>query len=137
MISGDITIAAGEEGTLSATEGNTIFEPDDELIRGLGFTQSSVKINKAYNIYHQIGICPILACGNSDGDFSMLNYAKSNPNYKSLALLINHDDDIREYAYNTTERAEWDAYAEEYGWNVVSMKDEFEVIFLKDEVKID
>lgn len=135
MIGGDITIEAGKEGALSATE-DRIFEPDDGLIRGLGFTQSSIKLNKVYNIYHQIGICPILACGNTDGDFSMLNYAKSNPNYRSLALLINHDDDIREYAYNTTERAEWDAYAAEYGWNVVSMKNEFEVIFLKDAVKI-
>ena len=136
MIGADITIVAGEEGDTSETEAPVMFEPGDELIRELGFTQSSVKLNKVYNIYHQIGICPILACGNTDGDFSMLNYAKSNPNYKSLALLINHDDDVREYAYNTKERAEWDALAEQYGWNVISMKNEFDVIFLKDAEKV-
>lgn len=135
MIGGDITLIAGNENISSDAAGHSVFEPEDTLIRDLGFTQSSVKMNKVYNIYHQIGIRPILACGNTDGDFSMLNYAKYNPDHAGLALLINHDDDEREYQYNVKERAEWDALAKQYGWNVISMKNEFNTIFLKDAVK--
>lgn len=51
--------------------------------------------------------------------------------------MINHDDDEREYQYNTKERAEWDALAEQYGWNVISMKNEFDSIFLKEATKVE
>lgn len=135
MIGGDITLLAETEDSSTDVSGHSVFEPEDALIRGLGFTQRSVKMDKVYNIYHQIGIRPILACGNTDGDFSMLNYAKYNPDHEGLALLINHDDDEREYCYNVKERAEWDALAQQYGWNVISMKNEFDSIFLKDAVK--
>lgn len=137
MIGGDITLKAEAESSLPDAPGHNVFEPEDVLIRGLGFTQHSVKMDKVYNIYHQIGIRPILACGNTDGDFSMLNYAKYNPEHAGLALLINHDDDEREYQYNTKERAEWDALAEQYGWNVISMKNEFDSIFLKEATKVE
>lgn len=136
MIGGDITLKAGVEGSSPDVSGHEIFEPEDSLIRGLGFTQHSVKMDKVYNIYHQIGIRPILACGNTDGDFSMLNYVKYNPDHAGLALLINHDDDEREYQYNVKERAEWDALSEQYGWNVISMKNEFDSIFLKEAAKV-
>ncbi|MDE7284941.1 MAG: haloacid dehalogenase-like hydrolase [Lachnospiraceae bacterium] len=135
MIGGDITLIAGTAGNSDDISGHDVFEPNDSLIRELGFTQRSIKMDKVYNIYHQIGICPILACGNTDGDFSMLNYVKNNPNHTGLALLINHDDNEREYQYNVTERAEWDALAEKYGWNVISMKNEFNSIFLKEAQK--
>lgn len=103
------------------------YEPGDEVVRGETFTQKSVGDNKVFNIYHQIGIRPILACGNTDGDFSMLNYARHNPDYQGMALLVKHDDKEREYYYNV--REEWDKLAEEYGWNVISMQKEFESIF--------
>lgn len=106
MIGSDITLTAtGEEGASDASE-PYVFEPEDTLDRGLGFTQRSADMDKVYNIFHQIGIRPILACGNTDGDFSMLNYAKYNPDHAGIAFLINHDDDEREYQYNTRERAE-------------------------------
>ena len=130
MIGGDITLIA--EGSEDSSD-PSIFEPGDTLVRGLGFTQSNVKMDKVYNIFHQIGIRPILACGNTDGDFAMLNYAKYNPDYAGLALLIKHDDNEREYQYNTED---WDDLAERYGWNVISMKNEFDTIFLKDAEKV-
>lgn len=54
---------------------------------------------KSYRIYNQIGKCPVLGFGNSDGDVHMLSWIKTNPDYKSLSIMINHDDDQREYAY--------------------------------------
>lgn len=109
------------------------YEPGDEIIRKETFTQKNIGDNKIYNIYHQIGICPILACGNTDGDFSMLNYARHNPEYEGLALLIKHDDKEREYYYNVLE--DWDKKAEKYDWHVVSMQKEFESVFLKEVTK--
>lgn len=108
----------------------TFYEPNDEIVRGETFTQRSVGDNKIFNIYHQIGIRPILACGNTDGDFSMLNYVRHNPDYEGMALLVKHDDKEREYYYNVKE--EWDNLAEKYDWNVISMKNEFESVFLKE-----
>lgn len=136
MIGGDIALIAAAEGDSADVTGHSVFEPGDSLIRSLGFTQRSMGMDKVCNIYHQIGIRPIFACGNTDGDFSMLNYAKYNPDYDGFAVLLNHDDDEREYQYNVDERAEWDALAEKYGWNVVSMKNDFNSIFLKDAQKI-
>lgn len=122
----------GSDITMTVEEKEPMYEPNDELVRGLDYTQSSVGNNKVYNIYRQIGIRPIFAAGNTDGDFSMLNYARSNPDYPGFALLLNHDDEEREYCYHQEERVKWDELAEEYGWHVVSMKNEFVQIFLKD-----
>ncbi|SFR90441.1 haloacid dehalogenase-like hydrolase [Anaeromicropila populeti] len=112
-----------------------IFQPDDELVRGSTFSHTDVKLDKVYNIYHQIGKKPIFACGNTDGDFSMLNFARSN-SYRNLSVLICHDDNEREYDYHVEERPVWNKYAEQYGWKIVSMKNEFEAIFLKDGKKV-
>lgn len=136
MIGADITLIAEDEDSTPDDSGHSLFEPDDALIRDLNFTQRSVQMDKVYNIFHQIGIRPILAGGNTDGDFSMLNYAKYNPDHPGFALLLNHDDDEREYWYNIGERAEWDALAKQYGWNVISMKNEFDTIFMKDAEKV-
>jgi hypothetical protein len=64
---------------------------------------------------------PILAGGNADVDIEMLTAA-------SFAILVNHDDGDREYAY--TQAAEKSlATAKELGWTVVSMKDDWATIF--------
>lgn len=136
MIGADITLAATGDKSASEASKPYILEPDDTLDRELGFTQRSLNMSKVYNIFRQIGIRPIFACGNTDGDFSMLNYAKYNPDHAGIAFLINHDDDVREYRYNTSERAERDALADQYGWHVISMKNEFDTVFLKDAEKV-
>ena len=54
---------------------------------------------KPVNIELHIGRKPILAAGNADGDLHMLWYSQTSP-YKSLQLLLRHDDGEREYAYD-------------------------------------
>lgn len=45
-----------------------------------------------------------------------------------MAILVNHDDEGREYVYmHGTERAIKDAPAQ--GWHVVSMKNDFKKVF--------
>lgn len=138
LIGGDMTLVVNDKNAVPGddTEGHDILEPGDELFRGLGFTQHSAGNSKVYNIYHQVGIRPVFACGNTQDDFSMLNYAKYNPEYKGFAMLINHDDDEREFRYHTDKREVWDALAHQYGWNIVSMKDDFKTVFLKETIKI-
>ncbi len=53
---------------------------------------------KAVNIQAHIGRRPILAAGNSAGDREMLEYAHTG-DHPSLCLVVDHDDEEREYAY--------------------------------------
>lgn len=132
-IGADITLKATHEE--SSGESGYIFQKDDKLLRQLGFTQKNLDMWKVYNIYHQIGMKPIFAFGNTDGDFSMLNYSKSNEKYNGISFLLCHDDDVREYDYHKEERNAWNSKAEENGWNIVYMSKEFEKVFMKDTEK--
>jgi phosphoglycolate phosphatase-like HAD superfamily hydrolase len=76
---------------------------------------------KPAHIYAQTGRLPVFAGGNADVDIEML--ASS-----TFALLLNHDDDDREYAYTTAAEKSL-AKAQELGWTVVSMKDDWVTIF--------
>ena len=79
---------------------------------------------KAEIIRNRIGQQPVFAFGNSMGDLEMLQYATSS-RYPSLGLILVHDDP-EEYVYRDQELIQ---NAARYGWQVVSMKDSFEVIF--------
>ena len=50
------------------------------------------------NIHSQLGRRPILATGNSSGDRETLEWAAAGVG-PTLALLVDHDDAQREYAY--------------------------------------
>jgi phosphoserine phosphatase len=76
---------------------------------------------KPEHIWMRTGRKPLLACGNADGDVPMLHTAR-------FGLLIRHDDTEREFAYDTgAEKAL--ASAGERGWTVVSMHNDFKVVF--------
>ncbi|MBK9965791.1 MAG: haloacid dehalogenase-like hydrolase [Holophagales bacterium] len=90
------------------------------------------KAGKPVAIQKFIGRRPILAFGNSDGDFEMLEWTTSGPGPR-LGLIVRHDDAAREYAYDRKspfgrlDRA-LDA-APSKGWTVVSMKDDWKAVF--------
>jgi phosphoglycolate phosphatase-like HAD superfamily hydrolase len=82
---------------------------------------------KPTNIELHIGRKPIFAAGNSDGDYEMMEYTLAG-NGPSMAILVHHDDEEREYSYmHGTENAIADA--EKQGWYVISMKKDFKEIF--------
>ena len=63
----------------------------------------------------------------------MLEWTQSNPG-KHLMLLVHHDDAEREYAYDTESKvgtfsASLMKEAEDKNWQVISMKDDWKVIF--------
>jgi phosphoserine phosphatase len=87
---------------------------------------------KAVNLGLRLGVRPILAVGNSDGDLAMLRYVTSGQGAR-LALLIHHDDAEREAAYDREFRlsplSEGLDRAREYDIAVVSMKRDWKVVF--------
>ena len=79
---------------------------------------------KAVNILNKVGKAPVIAVGNSPGDYSMLQYSKNSP--FSLQMIINHDDSAREYVYDYEIMK---AMCKDNGWLEVSMKNDFKVVF--------
>ena len=81
---------------------------------------------KPANIQAQIGLRPILAAGNSAGDREMLEYVTTG-DHPGLALVIDHDDEEREYAYPGASFTDPHAEpigetARRFGWTMVSMR---------------
>lgn len=104
-----------------------IFTSDDEILRG-NLTLKDVKMNKVADIVREIGKQPVLAFGNSSGDFSMLNYTISKNKYKALSFALLCDDLDRELG--CIEKADkMRAECEKYGWIPVSMRDDFKTIY--------
>ncbi|WP_313823868.1 HAD family hydrolase [Citricoccus sp.] len=88
---------------------------------------------KIANIQTQNGRAPLIAVGNSGGDREMLEWAQSSP-HGGLAVLIDHDDADREYAYQSTAATFHDtepitAVADRLGWVTVSMARDWEHVF--------
>lgn len=88
---------------------------------------------KIEHIQAQVGRRPIVAVGNSGGDREMLEWAQASP-YPTLAILIDHDDADREFAYVSTaqtfeESEPITSVAERLGWLVVSMRTDWDVVF--------
>lgn len=63
----------------------------------------------------------------SGGDIGMLSYSQGREG-PSLQLLVNHDDEEREFAYAEQDNASLNA-AKASGWLVVSMQNDWESIF--------
>lgn len=87
---------------------------------------------KPVGIAQHIGRRPVMAFGNSDGDFEMLEWTTSGPGPR-FGLIVHHTDAEREWAYDrnsklgTLDRA-LDA-AGERGWTIVDMKRDWKYIF--------
>ena len=87
---------------------------------------------KVINIDLHIGMRPVIAFGNSDGDLRMLQYATDGEGCR-LALLLQHDDAEREFAYDRNFRLnpldQALKVADARGWPVVSMKNDWTKVF--------
>jgi phosphoserine phosphatase len=86
------------------------------------------KAGKPVAINQHIGRRPLMAFGNSDGDFEMLSWTTSGQGPR-FGLLVHHDDPTREFAYDRSSSIgrldkALDA-APSNGWSVVSMKNDW------------
>jgi len=96
------------------------------------------KAGKPVGINKFIGRRPVAAFGNSDGDRQMLEWSGAGDGAR-LMMLVMHDDAAREYAYgpaNGLPDSKFGTFtqslmdeAKKRGWNVISMKKDWKVIF--------
>jgi phosphoglycolate phosphatase-like HAD superfamily hydrolase len=90
------------------------------------------KAGKPVGINQHIGRRPILAFGNSDGDFEMLEWTTAGAGLR-LGLLLHHTDAKREWAYDRNSHiGKLDRGLDEgprRGWTIVNMKDDWKIIF--------
>jgi hypothetical protein len=96
------------------------------------------KAGKPVGINTFIGRRPVAAFGNSAGDREMLEWTGAGSGSR-LMMLVFHDDSKREYAYgpaNGLEDTKFGTFpqslmeeAKKQGWVVISMKDDWKLIF--------
>ncbi|HMP72506.1 MAG TPA: HAD family hydrolase, partial [Kiritimatiellia bacterium] len=90
------------------------------------------KEGKPVGIHRHIGRRPLIAFGNSDGDFQMLDYTTAGAGPR-LGVIIHHTDGEREWAYDRDSHigrlARGLDEAEARGWIVVDMKEDWAVIY--------
>ncbi len=102
-----------------------------EIVRQKKIENISNGKNKALLIDRVIGIRPVVAVGNSDGDYEMLEWTTAGRN--GMGILIHHTDARREYAYDrlsgmgTLKKALDDASRQ--GWVVVDMQKDWQTVF--------
>lgn len=87
---------------------------------------------KAINIYNQIGKIPVMAVGNTYSDFGMFHMASCSK-YPNLSLMLNHDDDEREYVYSPThgQKMNWQDSLRLNNWLQADMSKEFKIVWKK------
>lgn len=90
------------------------------------------KEGKPINIHLHIGRRPIMAFGNSDGDFAMLEWTTAGDGAR-FGMIVHHTDADREYAYDRESHiGRLDRgldEAEERGWTVVDMQADWKEVF--------
>jgi phosphoserine phosphatase len=95
---------------------------DGQIIRGeLALGNLDIGPGKPEHIFAQTGRLPAFAGGNADVDIEMLSSA-------TFSVIVNHDDAEREFAYTSAAGASF-AKAEELGWTVISMKNDWNTVF--------
>jgi hypothetical protein len=104
-------------------------ETGNKLMRLPKLDNMNDKGGKPIAIHKHLGKRPVIAVGNvgGEGDVEMLRYSQGSP-YKSLQLLVNHDDADREFAYSE-ESGKSLNWAEKYNWNVISIKNDWKKVF--------
>lgn len=97
-----------------------------------GLVHNDDKEGKPVGIQRHIGRRPIMAFGNSDGDFQMLEWTTSGQGPR-FGLIVHHDDAEREWAYDRESHVgRLDKGLDEgpkRGWVIVSMKEDWATVY--------
>ena len=127
VIATDVPYEASGKGDKDADDYN--MSSDEKILLGAPLDEVECgKSGKSAAIAREIGQTPVLAFGNSSGDFSMLNYAEGNPDHKGMGFFVVCDDTKREYG-SAEKAAEYLAEAEKNGWTTFSMADDWATIY--------
>lgn len=117
----------------SSNQGNEInsvhqFKRYEDVIVAGPALDVNIKTHKVLSIAEEIGTIPILAFGNSTGDFSMMEYVLKNDKYKSKGFMVLCDDNVRENG--DLEKASMiKDISDANGYNTISMKNDWKTIY--------
>ena len=130
VIATDVAYATTNQGdaviddyTMEQDEQVILSEPLDEVECG--------KNGKVLAIAREIGRRPLLAFGNSSGDYAMLNYAEVSG---GMGLLVVADDTEREYGDAEKSAEQYELVGKE-SWTAFSMADDWATIYGEGVVK--
>ena len=127
VIATDVPYVASGKGEEAADEYN--MAQDEVILLGAPLDEVECgKSGKPAAIIREIGKRPVLAFGNSSGDFSMLNFAEGNPDHKGMGCFVVCDDTEREYG-SDEKAAEYYATVEEEDWTAFSMANDWKNIY--------
>lgn len=118
-------------GTLTKVE-YVVKDGEPMIIKTPAIAFVDDKAGKPVNIERIIGKRPILAVGNSDGDFQMLEWTTAGDGAR-LGVIVHHTDADREYAYDRDSHigrlVEGLDQGPERGWLIIDMAKDWETIF--------
>ena len=124
VIATDVPYVASGKGDEPADSYN--MGRDEEILLGAPLDEVECgKSGKPAAIAREIGKRPVLAFGNSAGDYSMLNYAEGN---NGMGFFVVCDDVEREYG-SDEKAAKYYAEAEKEGWTAFSMANDWKTIY--------
>lgn len=128
VIATDVPYVASGKGEDEAADDHNMSQ-DEEIVLGAPLDPVECgKSGKPAAIIREIGKRPVLAFGNSSGDFSMLNYAEGNPDHTGMGFFVVCDDTEREYG-SDEKAAEYYETVEKEGWTGISMADDWKTIY--------
>ena len=127
VIATDVPYEASGKGADAADKYN--MSKDEDILLGAPLDDVECgKSGKPAAIAREIGKRPVLAFGNSSGDYSMLNYAEGNPDHMGMGFFVVCDDTEREYG-SKEKAAEYYSEAEKQGWTPFSMANDWKTIY--------
>ena len=127
VVATDVPYVASGKGDEAADAYN--MSKDEVIVLGTPLDKVECgKSGKPAAIAREIGRRPVLAFGNSTGDYSMLNYAEGNPNHEGMGFFIVCDDTEREYG-SKEKAAVFYEEVEKQGWTGISMADDWATIY--------
>lgn len=123
VIGADIAYTTTRLGSEAAD--SYTMEQDEDVVLSVPSVDDCAKTGKVLAIARDIGKKPVLAFGNSSGDYAMLNYAEANG---GMGCYVVADDTEREYG-STTQAEEEYRLADEESWTPFSMSSDWKTIY--------
>jgi hypothetical protein len=103
-------------------------QPDEELLIADRLFVKNLKSNKVLAMEREIGKHPVLAFGNSSGDFAMANYALQNKDHPGQAYMLLCDNTELDHG-DPQVAAEFAEKCAKAGYNTISMKDDWTTVY--------
>ena len=125
------TSGQGDESTMD----HTMKPEEDLLVEGELFVKNQ-KSNKVLAMEREIGKRPVLAFGNSSGDFAMANAALQNKEHPGQAYMLLCDNTELDYG-DPAVAQEFAAKCEAAGYHTISMRDDWTTIYGDDVKKVE